>query len=76
MGKRFCLDCKAREFGFPNPKLMFEHLLWKQGYGHEEISKMLGVGRRSISAMVKRSGAEPRSRGRRKIRNRKGGDVK
>jgi predicted transcriptional regulator len=68
MSTRFCLRCKARDLGYNDPKEMFEDLLWKKGMGQEEISKLLGVRQGSVSAMIKRSGSEPRSRGRIKKR--------
>ena len=61
---RFCVECKARELGYESSEYMFEDLIWKQGKGQEEIAKLFGVRQGSVSAMIRRSGVKPRSRGR------------
>lgn len=62
-GVMICYSCLARKYGYPDPKSMFEDLIWKKDGTTISVGQLLGISSSTVGNAMKFYGTKSRSKG-------------
>ena len=62
-GVMVCYNCLAREHGYPDPKSMFDDLIWGKRGTTTSVGRLLGIHPTTVVNAMKFYGSKGRSKG-------------